>query len=464
MSLRIKENNSVFFTIEKTIYYLVVVTGFFGVALFSVNLGGWTMFPFRFFLLLLWILFLGNILVKKRKIDFLKNKIYWYFIFLVFWLGYALLSLAWSASLAPAIRNIFFLFMGISIIFFSFHYLKKVEDFQKIQWIWFAILCGLLILGFWEHLTGQHLLISRYYGETSKFLMFRPTGIFLNQNDYATFLSFSIPFVISFFRKENKILIRFLGMEIVTGAVYLIVITGSRANILAVLLELILFLFILKFKQKIRLIFELVVCMLILLIFLSVPIKGIFSQTVREISSIVNMTNVITHEESGNDHEEAKLTNEEIVKNVELTANIDSMNARLNLIRNGISFLLSKSVFGVGAGNFEYYMKNYGLYYTKEFVNPHNWWLEILVNYGIIIFIGYIIFYFSLIFKLGKIYFRKISSKQKRISEGFLVSLVGFSFASLGPSSIIAFKPHWLLFAFALSFLNYILSQGETQV
>ena len=75
-----------------------------------------------------------------------------------------------------------------------------------------------------------------------------------------------------------------------------------------------------------------------------------FSQTVREISSIFNMTNVITHEESGNDHEEAKLTNEEIVKNVELTANIDSMNARLNLIRNGISFLLSKSVFVSSSG------------------------------------------------------------------------------------------------------------------
>jgi len=109
-------------------------------------------------------------------------------------------------------------------------------------------------------------------------------------------------------------------------------------------------------------------------------------------------------------------------------------------------------------------MKNFSLYNTKGFINSHNWWLEILVNYGIIIFTGYIIFYFSLILKLGKIYYRKISSKKKTICEGLLISLVGFSFASLGPGSIMAFKPHWLLFAFSLSFLNYILIQEETQV
>jgi len=450
MLLRIKENNPSIFTIEKIIYYLVVVTGFFGVALFSVNLGVFTMFPFRFFLLLLWIIFLGHILVKRRKIDFQKNKIQRYFIFLVFWLGYALLSLTWSASFAPAIRNVLFLFMGISLIFFSFYYLKEVADFQKIQWIWFAVFSILVVLGFWEHLTGQHLLLSRYYGETSRHLMFRPTGIFLNQNDYATFLALSIPIAISLFRKENKRLSRFLAMEMVTGAMYLIVITGSRANILAVILELILFLFILKFKQKMRLILELFVCMLILMIFLSVPMQGIFLQTVREIGSIVNDAKVASDEKT--------------VVTKEITVNISSMNSRVNLIKNGISFLLSKAGFGVGPGNFEYYMSNFAIYDTKNGSNSHNWWLEILVNYGIIIFIGYTIFYFSLILKLGKIYYRKISGNEKRICEGFLVSLVGFSFASLGPSSIIAFKPHWLLFAFALAFLNYILNKEETQV
>jgi teichuronic acid biosynthesis protein TuaE len=435
MILRTKENNSVFFAIEKIIYYLVVITAFFGVAIFSVKLGAWTMFPFRFFLLLLWILFFGYILVKKRKIDFLKNKIQWYFIFLSFWLGYALLSLAWAASLAPAVRNIFFLFMGISIIFFSFYYLKKVEDYQKIQWIWFGVFSVLVILGFWEHLTGQHLLLSRYYGETSSYLMFRPTGIFLNQNDYATFLSLSIPFAISLFRDEDRILFSFLGMEIVVGAIYLIVITASRANILAILLELIIFLIIVNVKQKIKLILTFTVCVLILLMFLSIPIQEFFSQTTGQISSVL----------------------------IQTEKKIGTMPTRLNLIRNGLFFLNSKAGFGVGAGNFEYYMSNFAIYDTKGIINSHNWWLEMLVNYGVFIFVSYLIFYFSLIKKLRKIYYGKISRNEKRICEGLLISLIGFSFASFGPSSIIAFKPQWLLFAFALSFLNYILKKEETQ-
>jgi len=98
------------------------------------------------------------------------------------------------------------------------------------------------------------------------------------------------------------------------------------------------FLIILKFKQKIKLMLELIVCMLILLIFLSVPIQGIFSQIAREIDSI---------------------------------ADISLISARLNIMRNGIYFLLSKSVFGVGAGNFEYYMKNFAVYNTKGIINSH---------------------------------------------------------------------------------------------
>ena len=463
MVLKVKENNSVYFTIGKTIFFLVIVTGFIGVALFSVNLRLFTMFPFRFFLVLLGIFFLINVFVNKRKIDFRKSKIQWHFLFLLFWLGYALLSFTWSASFALAIRNVSLLFMGISLIFFSFYYLKTIEDFQKIQWIWFAVFSLLVVLGFWEHLAGQHLLLSRYYGETSRYLKFRPTGIFLNQNDYATFLALSIPITISLFRKENKIFIRLLGMEIVTGAMYLIVITGSRVNILAVLLELIMFLFILKFKEKVILILMLVICILVLLFFLSVPTQGIFLQTVGEIGSIINETTMITQEGTGNDHREIKITSKKTEINHEPNTNISSTIARLNIMRNGISFLLSKSIFGVGDGNFEYYMKNLGLYNTKGFINSHNWWLDKLVNYGIIIFTGYIIFYFSLILKFGKIYYRKISRNKKTICEGLLIFLVGFSFTSLGPSSIMAFKPHWLLFAFALSFLNYILIQEEKQ-
>lgn len=211
-------------------------------------------------------------------------------------------------------------------------------------------------------------------------------------------------------------------METVAGAIYLIVMSGSRANILAILLELVILLLLINLKQKIKLITKLTICMAILLILLSNPTKGFLSQTTGEIGSMSN---------------------------------------RLNLIRNGLLFLHSTALIGVGAGNFEYYMSNFARYDTKGLINSHNWWLEILVNYGILVFIGYIIFYLSIIWKLRKIYYEKLSANEKLICEGLLVSLIGFFFASLSPSSIIAFRPQWFLFAFALTFLNYILNKKE---
>ena len=436
MILKSKEHDSVLFTIGKMVCYLVTITAFFGVAIFSINLGPFTLFPYRIFLIVLWLLFFGYMLLNKAKMDFSQYSIKWYFIFLAFWIGYSLLSLTWSASLTLAVRNILFLLMGISVIFFSIYYLRKIEDLQKVQWIWFGVFSILVILGFWEYLSGQHLTVSKFYLSTNENIIFIPTGVFHNPNDYAAFLALGVPFVISLFRNEEKILFRFLGMETVAGAIYLVVVTGSRANILAILLELIIFLVIVNVKRKIKLIIDLVVCMLILLIFLSVPLQGFFLQTTGQISSVATQA----------------------------VEKIGSMSVRLNIIRNGLSFLCSKAGFGVGAGNFEYYMSNFAIYDTGGIINSHNWWLEILVNYGIFVFIGYIIFYLSIIWKLRKVYYGKLSRYEKIICESLLISLIGFSLASLSPSSIMAFRPQWLLFAFALAFLNYIFNKEETRV
>jgi len=68
----------------------------------------------------------------------------------------------------------------------------------------------------------------------------------------------------------------------------------------------------------------------------------------------------------------------------------------MNLIRNGLVFLSSTFGFGVGAGNIEYWMEHNPVYNTSSITNMHNWWIEILVAYGVIIFILYIVFFAKL--------------------------------------------------------------------
>ena len=423
------------FSIEKIFCYLVFFTGFFGVALFSINIGPFTLFPYRIFLLFLWFIFGLHTLVKG-KIVFSQNKIKWFIVLLFIWLGYALVSSAWSISKEDAIRNIVFLFMGVSVIFFSTHYFRKKKELQILYNLWLYIFGFLIAIGFWEHLTGYHLPISGFFGETRTRFMFKPTGVFYNTNDYATFLALSIPFAIGFFRYKRKIWYRLLGIGTATGALFLIVITGSRANILAVLLELVfLLLFLGTLKRKIRAITISVICIVILFFLFAKPMQDFLLEITGQLNSIL----------------------------VQGELKIGPSSVRMNLVRNGLSFLYSTAGFGVGAGNAEYYMAYFAKYNTFGITNPHNWWLEILINYGIFIFIGYLIFYIGIIRNLWKLYNMMKDRGEKMICEALLVSLVGFFFASVSSSSIMAFNPQWLLFAFALSYINYFHRKSEKE-
>lgn len=418
------------YSVEKLVAYLAVVTGFFGVTLLQVDLGLFTLFPYRIFLLLLWLLFVVHVLTGGGKVILPQRQIRRYLGFLGFWTGYAVFSLGWAASTTAALRDVIFLFMGVSVIFFFTYYFRDAQDLRKLYLLWFSVFGCLLLLGFWEHLTGQHLPASAHYGATWTWpwIMYVPTGVFYNPNDYATFLALSIPFGTGLVRYGHKVYLRLLGLGAAIAAFYLIVTTGSRVNMLAVLLELVfLFLFLMNLKGQFKFAVIAAVCVAVLLLFLPGPVQGFFSEVTGSLGSITTQVRLGT----------------------------GSVATRMNLVRNGLSFLHSTAGFGVGAGNVEYWMANFARHNTGGITNPHNWWLEISINYGILIFLGYITLYLGIIRGLWRVYRRVKNRTNKMICEGLLVALVGFFLASISSSSIMALKPQWFLFSFALAFLNY---------
>jgi len=52
--------------------------------------------------------------------------------------------------------------MGWSLIFFSVLYFNELKDLKWFYILWIVILIPLIGIGFWEVLTGNHLLTSRY--------------------------------------------------------------------------------------------------------------------------------------------------------------------------------------------------------------------------------------------------------------------------------------------------------------
>jgi len=237
----------------------------------------------------------------------------------------------------------------------------------------------------------------------------------------------SIPLALGVLRYARRWLARLIGLGTVLGAFYLIVVTGSRANILAVLLELaFLVLLLTNIRQKAMTI-AVTVCVAIALYLMPGPIRE-FS---REITG--NLVSIVAQAEQGT----------------------GSVAVRTNLALNGIIFLFSTFGFGVGSGNAEYWMANYARYDTAGILNLHNWWLEILIDYGLLVFAGYLMFYGSLVRQLWRIWKSTGKGSNRMITEALLVALVGFLVASISSSSIMAFNPQWLLFAFALAFLNW---------
>jgi len=412
---------------KKFLLYMIIIMGFLGSAFFCFDIGPFSIFPFRIFISILLIYFISY-LFCNCKLNISKIKVRNYILYLIIWLFYSILSIVWAASKIAAVRNIIFLFIGVSLIIFIVLYFNKLKDLKLFYNIWIFILVPLTIIGLWEVFTGNHLPVSSLYLSEHPVKRFMPSAVFHNPNDFATYLAISTPFLLSFINHQKYLFKKVFGLILLFLSLFLILKTFSRVNYLAVFIEFaFFFVFILKIKGK----FKTVIIVVLLFIFLYV----LFTKHTMELLQNINVQ----------------------ISSLFIQSKMfkGSIAMRYNLIKNSLIFLFKSAGFGVGAGNLEYYMSHFAKYETWGILNVHNWWIEILTNYGVFIFTGYLIFYLTLIFNLYKACKRIVNKTEKMICEALIVSLIGFSFASIGPSSIIAFKPQWLLFAFALAFLNY---------
>lgn len=405
---------------------LTVVFAFIGTSFLTFSVGPFHLFPFRVALLILWILwfFKG---IERLKLSIIKVKRS--LNFLVLWFVYSVLSLTWAIDKVSALKHIIFLFMNISVIFFIVYYLRDWQQISKLLKLWMFIYVLLLPIGFWEVTTGNHLSNSGLLNvdEGYEYYKFAPTTVFGNQNDYATLIALTIPMFYTSLRYTSVFFKRVFYIMICLLSVLMLTFTTSRANYLGVFLGFSFwFIFLLRLKGKLRVVA--VISLILGLIAIRLTAENIeYLRMIWEDFSVV----------LGTQNEDA------------------GVEVRTNLIKNGVYFMISSFGFGVGAGNIEYYMANYPKYFVGDITNVHNWWIEVLGNYGIWIFIAYMIYYISTILKLWKIYRMPITKSEKILCEALLCGLVAFSISSISSSSIMAFNPHWVYFGLTLAFINY---------
>ena len=169
-------NRSISF--QQIVLYLTIISAFTGTLLLSVEVGSIHIFPFRMLLIFMWLLFVVGIFMNNGRLNLSHIKVKLYLQFLMLWLLYAFLSMTWAVAKGDALRNVIFLFMGISIILFFVYYFRSLNHLKWVYWLWLLIFVALIPVGIWEVATGNHLSVSGLSEEVRLRCLFR-SGLFI---------------------------------------------------------------------------------------------------------------------------------------------------------------------------------------------------------------------------------------------------------------------------------------------
>lgn len=417
----------------RNFYWVTILAAFLGTSVLTFSVGPISLFPFRFAIifLLAFFLFRSGLRFDISKI-FVRKSLLFHF----FWVAYAIVSVVWAADKTSALKHVIFMGLNVIIIFFSIYVLQSVNDFWKLIRLWVTLFVLLIPVGIWEFLTGNHLPSSglNVVDEGYELYKFAPTATFSNQNDYATWISLTFPMLLSLF-KFQKIGIKKLALFFVLlGTILVLFFTTSRANYIAIILSTGFWLYFMTgLREKIK--YFIAFLTLLVIGFIAMP-PHILESLSFYIEDLVALTQIGSGEDAG-------------------------INVREYLIINALYFSLGSWGFGVGAGNVEYYMDNFPIYPVNDIGNVHNWFVELLANYGVVILVGYIVLLIFVFRSLWR-YHKQVTDRRERlIIEALLCPLVGFPIASISSSSLMAFNPLWIYFGVVLAYINYKLREKK---
>lgn len=325
-----------------------------------------------------------------------------YSLILLIWLIIALISFYWVKDLQEWFNDIQIIFLSniyclaTSYLFYS----NKTIFISGISKVF--ILANFLhsIFGWNDIITSSYLFTLNNNMPLSFIRERQPLSSFYNPNDFAFYLLFSSVFLLYKVNLNESLIKKGLLTLMIVSNFILIYFTQSRITILVTLVVFI-FYFIFKISSlthKRLLFFIVIVGTLIFLL--------VYTQNILEVLSYDG-----------------------------------SWTVRIDLIKNGLTYLVDSFFLGVGAGNADYYLESQQHYYVGTIYNLHNWWIEVLVNYGLMFFIIYVIYYFIQLYKSFK------NSFYKHTNQSILqvLWLICFILLSTVSSSIFHFIWIWLI-------------------
>ncbi|MFC0236522.1 O-antigen ligase family protein [Fictibacillus phosphorivorans] len=243
-----------------------------------------------------------------------------------------------------------------------------------------------------------------------------PTGFHWNPNNLATTLAIIFPFFL--------IIKKHISKYMVLSVIFLIIVsTSSRANMISVVI--IFLIYLIWYKKRLFLkLCPLFLLLLILINFQPLKVDNIY------INSFYDSINSIK-EDFNNSNE------------------INSISVRKQLIEDAIAIFIETKGIGIGGGGTKAIDGSLG---TGAAL--HNFWLEILVESGIVFFLIFVFWYLTVMIKLYIVAKNSKNTLLINYSTSCLLSLIGFIFGAVSVSSAIYLLPMWILFGFSIATIN----------
>lgn len=348
----------------------------------------------------------------------------------LFWWVWGAVSVVWTLDVMNWFQAMFLLTLGISSVVGLYLWTNNLDTWKVlIKTIW--IMMTLLALwGLYEIFTNHYIFANLEALDKNNTFTTQPSTripitTFANQNDYATLLLAYLPVNLIMLNLSRHSLRRYLYVIPILLTAYLVYRSDSRMILMSFALFFLLVL-LLQFRWDIKR--KYVVTGIVLMLILVIAVI-IFIPTINDTVSHLFYL--------GGDFYNTG----------------DSR--RMNLWRNGLVFLAETFGFGVGAGNIETWMGRVPFLPIDEFTNIHNWWLEILVGYGVLVFVLYVMSYGLLIRSLNRL--RHHESKViRQIAISFIAFLVVYIFASITSANNMLIEWHWVYFGIMISFVKLL--------
>lgn len=395
------------------------------------------------------------LLAREKK----YNAVRIFFLVMVVWIVYGAIAMfvsPWSVF-SEAAKELLSLALGLLSMYAIVSLCKYGQFDSLIAVLKFGVIVSVAI-GVFEVFSAWHLPTSMYedpaYWEVVKEYIplaerdnprfYSATGFFYNPNDYCTFNCIFAPLFLCF-KPDIKTWKKVLNYLAFSSVILMLFVNDAFICFVAMLIGVIFFLLITKASIKK---WALVAGIIAFLRYWGNGLLRLFFHFLTLFISGEELRLAVREQAE----EQVKVSALEDALGNQL-ANMQqetgSLFLRLNTYTESLMATINPGMgLGLGPGSFFNYF-GATVIEKKMMANPHALWIEILVEYGAVIFLLFVIALVYVFVKLLKVYF-----KTRDINIAVVLAMgVCFIFGSCAPSSYLGTTYYWLIFGLALGLL-----------